>query len=213
MDYKHDESNQISLEYARCLRQEVSRLFSGDFTVVTEMGRAVVATSGWFASRIEYTKIASGRLIGITHAGGNMFVREVYMGNTWYHPITIYDATGFKKTTDVQCVDLAGPLCFSGDLIAKGLVLPSFKQGDYVVYHHTAAYSIGMYSMYNSIATPPVYVYSVSKEANKVMVKLIKREESVQQLTTFWDFYLSCLKIQFHDTDELISTVSILLDN
>ena len=54
MDYKHDESNQISLEYSRHLRQEVPRLFSGDFIVVTEMGRAVVATSGWFVSRIEY---------------------------------------------------------------------------------------------------------------------------------------------------------------
>ena len=118
MDYKHDESNQISLEYSRHLRQEVPRLFSGDFIVVTEMGRAGVATSGWFVSRIEYTKIASGRLIGITHAGGNMFVREVYMGSTWFHPITVYDGSGCRKTADVKCVDLAGPLCFSGkDLI------------------------------------------------------------------------------------------------
>ena len=194
MDYKHDESNQISLEYSRHLRQEVPRLFSGDFIVVTEMGRAVVATSGWFVSRIEYTKIASGRLIGITHAGGNMFVREVYMGSTWFHPITVYDGSGCRKTADVKCVDLACPLCFSGDLIAKGLDLPSFQQGDYLVYHHTAAYSIGMYSMYNSIATPPVYLYSVAKETNEVTVKLIKREESVEQITTFWDFFLSCFE-------------------
>ena len=156
------------------------------------MGRAIVATSGWFASRIEYTKVASGRLIGITHAGGSMFVREVYMGDTWYHPITIYDASGCKKIADVKLVDLAGPLCFSGDLIAKGVELPSFQQGDYLIYHHTAAYSIGMYSMYNSIATPPVCCYSITKETNEVTVKLIKREESIQQVTTFWDYWPSC---------------------
>ena len=122
MDYKHDESNQISLEYSRHLRQEVPRLFSGDFIVVTEMGRAVVATSGWFVSRIEYTKIASGRLIGITHAGGNMFVREVYMGNTWFHPITVYDGSGCRKTADVKCVILQVLCVFQEILLLKDLI-------------------------------------------------------------------------------------------
>ena len=60
VDYKHDEPNHIALTYAKALRAEVPALFSGEFTVLTEMGRYIVATSGWFASRIEYTKVAGG---------------------------------------------------------------------------------------------------------------------------------------------------------
>ena len=72
VDYNHDESNHMPAKYAEQLRAEVPRLFSGDFEVLTEMGRWVVATSGWFVSRIEYTKVAGGVLVGITHAGGRV---------------------------------------------------------------------------------------------------------------------------------------------
>ena len=187
VDYKHDEPNHIALTYAKALRAEVPALFSGEFTVLTEMGRYIVATSGWFASRIEYTKVAGGRLVGITHAGGNMFVREVYMRDTWYHPITIYDSTGHKKTENEQVVDIAGPLCFSGDLIAKEVRLPAFERGDYLVYHHTAAYSISMYSMYNCIQAPPAYFYSIDPSTRCVMVEQIKKQQSVEDISSFWD--------------------------
>ena len=158
VDYKHDEPNHIALTYAKALRAEVPALFSGEFTVLTEMGRYIVATSGWFASRIEYTKVAGGRLVGITHAGGNMFVREVYMRDTWYHPITIYDSTGHKKTENEQVVDIAGP-----------------------------AYSISMYSMYNCIQAPPAYFYSIDPSTHCVMVEQIKKQQSVEDISSFWD--------------------------
>lgn len=186
VDYKHDESNHIVFQYAKELNENVPRLFSGDFTVLTEMGRWLVATSGWFTSRIEYTKIAGGVLVGISHAGGNMFVREVYMRDVWYHPITIYDEEGNKKNDDLTLCNLAGPLCFSGDLIAKEIQLPRFIQGDYLVYHHTAAYSLSMYSKYNCVAAPPSYLYSY--ENGKVThLEMIKRKETVEEISSFWD--------------------------
>lgn len=187
VDYDHDEPNHIAFTYAEALHNQVPRLFSGDFTVLTEMGRAVVATSGWFATRVEYTKVAGGRLIGITHAGGNMFVREVYNRDIWHHPITIHDRTGKEKTDNLQNVDIAGPLCFSGDLIAKNVLLPAFEQGDLVVYHHTAAYSIGMYSKYNCIQAPPAYCYSCDPVSNSISVRLIKRKETIEEIMAFWD--------------------------
>ena len=187
VDYDHDQSNRIAFAYATALRQQVPRLFSGDFTVLTEMGRSVVATSGWFATRVEYTKIAGGRLVGITHAGGHMFVREVYNRDIWHHPITVHDCTGKEKTENLQYVDIAGPLCFSGDLIAKNALLPAFERGDYVIYHHTAAYSIGMYSKYNCIQAPPVYCYSCDDSSGEISITLIKRKETIEEVMSFWD--------------------------
>ena len=190
MDYNHDESNHMPAAYSKQLREGVPRLFSGDFDVLTEMGRWVVAMAGWFVSRIEYTKVAGGVLVGITHAGGNMFVREVYMRDVWYHPITVYDKSGKKKVGNERISNIAGPLCFSGDLIAKEVPLPAFEQGDYIIYHHTAAYSISMYSKYNCIPAPPAYMYSVhSTDAgtNRVEVRLIRRKETAEELSAFWD--------------------------
>ena len=190
VDYNHDESNHMPAAYSKQLREGVPRLFSGDFDVLTEMGRWVVATAGWFVSRIEYTKVAGGVLVGITHAGGNMFVREVYMRDVWYHPITVYDKSGKKKVGNERISNIAGPLCFSGDLIAKEVPLPAFEQGDYIIYHHTAAYSISMYSKYNCIPAPPAYMYSVhSTDAgtNRVEVRLIRRKETAEELSAFCD--------------------------
>ena len=187
VDYKSDCSNHMPLRYAEQLRDKVPLLFSGEFTVITENGRWVVATSGWFVSRVEYTKIAGGVLVGITHAGGNMFVREVYMPSTWSHPISVYDRDGGKKRDNVRTASIAGPLCFSGDLIAKEVPLPAFEQGDFVVYHHTAAYSISMYSIYNCISAPPAYFYSVNADNGEVDVCCIKRKRSVSEVSGFWD--------------------------
>lgn len=186
VDYKSDESNHIVSVYAKELRSQVPRLFSGDFTVLTEMGRWLVATSGWFVSRIEYTKIAGGVLVGITHAGGNLFVREVYMRDVWYHPITIYDKEGKKKNDEYTLCNIAGPLCFSGDLIAKEVLLPRFSQGDFLIYHHTAAYSLSMYSKYNCVTAPPAYCYTM-KDNQVHSLEQIKRRETVEEIASFWD--------------------------
>lgn len=186
VDYHRDGSNHLPAMYSELLREEVPRLFSGDFTVITEFGRWVVANAGWFASRIEYTKVAGGVLVGITHAGGNMFVREVYMPSTWYHPITVYDQTGHLLKGDCVVASIAGPLCFSGDLIVRERKLPRFEQGDYAVYHHTGAYSISMYSLYNCISAPPVYFYSIDPENGNVTTRLIKREMTIEDISSFW---------------------------
>ena len=45
-------------------------------------------------------------------------------------------------------VDLAGPMCFQGDYLAKEVDLPKAAAGDILAIHDTGAYTVAMYSKY-----------------------------------------------------------------
>lgn len=51
-----------------------------------------------------------------------MFVREVYMGSTWFHPITVYDGSGCRKTADVSVLILQVLCVFQEILLLKDLI-------------------------------------------------------------------------------------------
>ena len=56
--------------------------------------------------------------------------------------------------------NLAGPLCFAGDYVAKGVTLPALRPGDFVVVHDAGASTLGLWSKHCSRLAPPVFAYS-----------------------------------------------------
>ncbi len=141
-------------QYVRALRDGVPELFG--FRIMTEFGRSLLAPPGWTACRIEYVKTGRTR-IALGHAGADLFLRSAYMD--WYHHITVFDPAGRPKTDDIRPHDIAGPLCFSGDYIARRRLLPCIDPGDWLVIHDTGAYTSGMWSLYNSRFMPPILGY------------------------------------------------------
>jgi hypothetical protein len=68
---------------------------------------------------------------------------------------------------------------------AKATVeLPPVAPGDFVVIHDAGAYTLSMWSRYNSRQAPPVYGYSVL--GGKVDLRLLKRAETVEDVLSFW---------------------------
>ncbi|KAG2434083.1 hypothetical protein HXX76_007811 [Chlamydomonas incerta] len=59
----------------------------------------------------------------------------------------------------VAATDVVGPLCFQGDKLAEGAPLPAAAPGDWVVVPDVGAYTLSMYSRYNSRCSPPVWAY------------------------------------------------------
>lgn len=57
--------------------------------------------------------------------------------------------------------------------------------GDIIIIHETGAYTIAMYSKFNSILPSPVYGYS-KKEDGSYKVVCIKERETPQQILEFW---------------------------
>lgn len=80
-------------------------------------------------------------------------------------------------------VDIAGPLCFSGDIIARDRQLPAAARGDWVVVREAGAYTMSAYCRHTSQLVPAVWGY---EEAAPAKLKLLKKEETPADLVSFW---------------------------
>ena len=180
----HPGTEPVSLEkYLSMLKITCQELFDGRFRLLTEFGRYIYANSGWVASKVEYVKREPGYNIIMTHVGADLFLRKCYNPEDWYHHISVVDKEGKLKTgTDTTHYIVAGPLCFSGDIIARDLELPVVEEGDYILIHDAGAYTLSMWSRYNSRQMPKVIGYY---NENDIFETIMERE-SKEDLFEFW---------------------------
>ena len=157
-------------DYVAALRAGVPALFSGEFRVVTEFGRSVLAKAGFILARVEYTKEQGGHPIAITHAGAQVATRTVFMPDLWKIRVSALDAQARPKNGPKVVQDVAGPCCFAGDVIAHARALPLLEPGDFVMLHDTAAYYFSTPFVYNSLPAIPVYGVSSADDALVVSV-------------------------------------------
>jgi len=165
VNFDSDEVKPTFAEYSDELRANVPELFSGKYKVKTEFGRSIFAKNGFIAARIEYTKHSGGRRIAISHAGAQIATRTVYMPDHWKIRLTVFDSNGQAKSGDKVSQDIAGPLCFAGDMIGTGRDLPQIEPGDYVVLNDTGAYYFSNPFLYNAQPATAVYGAEIIDDA------------------------------------------------
>ena len=181
--YYRDEHATRMSQYKDSLFARFPELFSGEFKLFTEFGRYIYANTGWVASRVEYVKRGDSRKTAMIHVGADMFLRECYNPQDWHHEISVADHTGKHKVgLDDTKYFIAGPLCFAGDLIARDIELPPIDPGDYVIIHDTGAYTLSMWSRYNSRQIPKVVGYYNDGSA----FETLKQREDVESILRFW---------------------------
>lgn len=113
--------------------------------VLFEPGRFIVADAGILLTRVIYTKENGSRHFTIVDAAMNDLLRPALYNA--YHkvwPLRNSDATNVVLPTD-----LVGPICESGDFLARDRSL-LLESGDYVALGHAGAYGAVMSSNYNS---------------------------------------------------------------
>ncbi len=180
--YRSDAPAPPMEEYVRRLQAKCPALFSPGRRVITEFGRSIHANAGWAVSRVEYVKRSSAGTTLITHLGADMFLREAYHPADWYHEILLTDASGaLKHGSEERCV-VAGPLCFSGDIIARGIPLPVPDPGDYLIIRDAGAYTLSMWSRYNSRVLPKI----IGIDHEKGSMEVLKERERSEELLRFW---------------------------
>jgi diaminopimelate decarboxylase len=183
VSYHSDKEPVTMNQYVVMLRESCSELFSGGFRLITEFGRYIYANAGWVASKVEYVKREPGYNIIMTHVGADLFLRKCYNPGDWHHHITVVDKNGNLKTgTDHNKYIVAGPLCFAGDVLATDLELPVVVEGDYILIHDAGAYTLSMWSRYNSRLMPKVIGY----QNNTSKFEVLKERENLEDLLEFW---------------------------
>ncbi|MEV7179661.1 diaminopimelate decarboxylase [Kitasatospora sp. NPDC093679] len=180
VNFDDDEVRPTFAAYAAHLRAAVPALFAGGYALVTEFGRSVVAKNGFTAARVEYTKEVGGRRIALTHAGAHLATRTVFMPEAWPLRVGVHRPDGTRREGPEEIQDVAGPCCFSGDVVARGRALPRIEPGDLVVLHDTGGYYTSAPWAYNSLARPAVHGFSTA--GGPVRFATIRPEQTLAEI-------------------------------
>ncbi|HSU66669.1 MAG TPA: diaminopimelate decarboxylase [Tepidisphaeraceae bacterium] len=153
------------------------------YHVALEPGRYIVGNAGILLTSVIYRKTSGPKQFVIVDAGMNDLIRP-----------TLYDAFHFiwpakpgsknvPATRDIdmvpadgETVDVVGPICESGDFLAKERPLPVTKRGDLLAVFTAGAYGFAMSSNYNNRPRAP----EVLVDGNQYRV--IRRRETYEDL-------------------------------
>jgi diaminopimelate decarboxylase len=183
VSYRNDDPAPRVEEYGCALREACPELFSDRFRLLTEFGRHVHANVGWAAARVEYVKEDKDVRTAVIHVGADLFLRTGYYPDQWPHHLTVLDSQGGVKTGTTARHNIAGPLCFSGDFLARGIDLPAVEPGDYIVVHDAGAYTLSMWSRYNSRQIPKVMGY---EGEDSLLFHTLREREKPEDAVAFW---------------------------
>ena len=114
-------------------------------TIALEPGRYIVCDSTLLLTKCVDVKHTDVKNYVCVDAGFNTLIRPAFYDS--YHHIAI--ANKFNKA-GVGKYDVVGPICESGDFIAKDRALPAPDEGDVIAVYNSGAYSFAMSSTYNS---------------------------------------------------------------
>ncbi|MGB9712811.1 MAG: diaminopimelate decarboxylase [Dissulfurimicrobium sp.] len=140
-----DETPPEPEEYLAAVIQEISSLPQ---TLILEPGRAICANAGIMVTKLLYTKDSGERRFYIVDAGMNDFARpSLYQA---YHEIVPVTGPTAGTAALLKPTDVVGPICETGDFLARGCPMPSMKNGDLIAVRGAGAYGFSMSSNYNS---------------------------------------------------------------
>ncbi|MBD3809250.1 MAG: diaminopimelate decarboxylase [Sulfuricurvum sp.] len=170
----NDEITIQPYDYAQAI---LSALKGLDITIICEPGRFLTANAGYFLTKVLYEKRNGAKRFVMVDGAMNDLIRpSLYKA---YHRI---EALG--KEGDESPADVVGPVCESGDFLAKNYPLPAMEHNDLLVVHSAGAYGFGMGSNYNTRGRSA----EIAVEGEKI--RLIRRRETFEDVIALEREYL-----------------------
>lgn len=155
-------------EYAAAVSQPLRGL---KVHLLLEPGRCIVAPAGALLTRVLYRKTNDGKKFLVVDAAMNDLVRPSLYNA--HHRIVPVSSSGNQES---EITDVVGPVCESGDFLARDRGLPVVREGDLLAVLDAGAYGMVLASNYNSRLRPAEVL------VDKKSVKLIRRREAVRDL-------------------------------
>ncbi len=141
-----DEKPPHPQEYARALKEEMEGLRC---TLILEPGRVIVSNAGILVSQVLYTKRTGSKNFIIVDAAMNDLARPS-LYDAHHDILPVIRQSGQAVNENLEIADVVGPICESGDFLAKDRELPILGQGDLMAVMSSGAYGFTMSSNYNS---------------------------------------------------------------
>ena len=143
----HDETPPTPAEYTAAIKEVMAgRLLK----IILEPGRAIAGNAGILVTRVEFLKHSTdkdGKNFAIIDAAMNDLIRPT-LYQAWQDVLPVVEYTQ-KAKDHAQVYDLVGPICETGDFLAKDRSL-TLKANDLLAIRSAGAYGFSMSSNYNS---------------------------------------------------------------
>ena len=165
---RHDFRSQFAL-YARAVVRPLRGL---RVRLLLEPGRAIVGPAGILLTRVLYHKSNGGKRFLIVDAAMNDLLRPALYGAQ--HEIVPVSHNPADRRGGT--IDVVGPICETGDFLARGIQLPAVPEGALLAVLDAGAYGASLGSNYNSRPKPPEILVE-GKRARR-----IRRRESSSDL-------------------------------
>jgi diaminopimelate decarboxylase len=157
-------------DYGSAIRDALTPLAGMGLTIICEPGRVIVGNAGVLVTRVLYLKRGEDKNFVIVDAAFNDLIRPAFYNS--FHALQPVR----KGAVETLTADVVGPICETGDFIARDREIALPAQGDLVAVMSAGAYGFSMASNYNS-----------RPRAAEVMVRgdryaIVRRREELEDL-------------------------------
>ncbi|TBV03208.1 diaminopimelate decarboxylase [Stutzerimonas kirkiae] len=135
-----EEQPPLAADYIAAVRQ---RIAGRDLKLVFEPGRSIVANAGVLLTRVEYLKHTEHKDFAIVDAAMNDLIRPA-LYQAWMDVLPVQ-----PRDAQARRYDIVGPICETGDFLAKEREL-ALAEGDLLAVRSAGAYGFVMSSNYNT---------------------------------------------------------------
>ncbi|MGY2398494.1 diaminopimelate decarboxylase [Pseudomonas sp. SDO5271_S396] len=135
-----DEEPPLVADYIKAVRE---RIEGRDLALLFEPGRYIVANAGVLLTQVEYLKHTEHKDFAIVDAAMNDLIRPA-LYQAWMNVTAVT-----PRDSEARAYDIVGPICETGDFLAKDRQL-ALEEGDLLAVHSAGAYGFVMSSNYNT---------------------------------------------------------------
>jgi diaminopimelate decarboxylase len=143
--YEEETDLPTPADYGAAVKQAIAPLSDLDLTVICEPGRVIAGNAGVLLTRVLYHKSTDVKNFTIIDAAFNDLLRPAFYQS--HHGIKPVQR---DPKAEQWVADVVGPICETGDFLARDRKMAKTKQGDLLAFMSAGAYGFVMASNYNT---------------------------------------------------------------